>query len=296
MPNAALVAGRQTVIEGLSGGYDAFSATSHKLSTRTGTAPLENGTQITDHAVAAPIELTLEGIVSDLTVNGAGRAREAWSVILKAWKEVNTFRVVTPWVVYPEMIIKEINAPEAGFGFEFTLKLEEIQIVGREEQVPSFQALEPAAQRQPEIQLGTVANVAVPDIDEAMKNLLEDPELKTSNNPLDWYRDAVAKKNEFVGAIADSNLIQEAREISDIFGAEIFGDISEIDDINTFLNGLDAEVEEGIWTQEEADRQAEQAKRGIEYLTNKVNQNTEQENEMLVGYVENNYDPNQQLA
>ena len=291
MPNAALIAGRQTVIEGLEGGYDAFSDTSHKLRTRTGSAPLERGTSVTDHAVAEPIEVTLSGVVSDLTMNGEGRAREAWTTILKNWKEVNTFRVVTPFVVYPEMIIAEIDAPEAGFGFNFTLKMVEIQIVGREEQVPSFQALAPAKDRQPASTLGTVANVGESDIAMAVEDVKADPPLKRSNNPLDWLRDANNKANDLIGSLNDNTLISEARELNGILSAPIFQGVNQTIGLNSAIGRLDGEVGSGRYTLLQSQQAESQLRRAVDFAVAKTNQSNEQRNTMLIGYVENNVSP-----
>ncbi len=292
MPNAALIAGKQTVIQGLEGGYDAFSDTSHRLQTRTGTAPLESGAQITDHAVAQPIELTLSGVVSDLTVNGQGRAREAWGTILKNWKEVETFSVVTPWVVYPQMIIQELTAPESGFGFNFTLKLVEIQLVGQDDVVPSFQALAPAINRQPLQQFGTVANISPLNFDLAQQEFNDSPPLKASNNPLDWLKRTNEKVNNFIGALADNDLINRAREINDVFGTGILSKVTDMSGLNSFLEDLDSEVASGNYTRMQADEAIDQIGRAKDLITETVNDLNSRRKHDLNNFVDINYDPN----
>lgn len=311
MPNAALIVGKQTVIQGLEGAYDVLENTAHKLRTRTGSAPLENGAEITDHAVSEPIRMNLTGIVSDLTVNGEARAREAWEIIVGAQQSVQTFRIVTPWIVYPQMLIKDVDAHEEGFGIGFTIKLEEIQIVGREEAVPSFEALPPAKDRQPLRQFGTVANVANPNVSGRLANLRSSPILnpltitridtesilptinptpERSNNPLDWLKDVNDRATQFINALNDNDLINAARDINDVFQLPLVRQVVEIDELNDFLNGLDGRVAEGRYTQAQATQARMQISRAVKSLSSAANTLNERRKMGLIRFASENSD------
>ena len=69
MPNVALIPNAATKIDALTVFVDGFPDAVHKLSTGTGSEPLEDGREATDHAVARQDQLVLTGWVSDF--NGA---------------------------------------------------------------------------------------------------------------------------------------------------------------------------------------------------------------------------------
>ena len=81
MPNVALIPRAATRIGVLTAVVDGFPNTVHKLETLTGGEPIEDGRQVTDHAVAKEERLTLTGLVSDF--NGGNKPAEAWEAIRK---------------------------------------------------------------------------------------------------------------------------------------------------------------------------------------------------------------------
>ena len=289
MPNAALIAGKQTVIEGLESAYDAFSDTSHRLKTRTGTAPLESGSVITDHAVAAPIEVTLTGVVSDLHLNGDARPQEAWSALLKAWKEVNTFRVITPWIVYPEMLVMDVNARESGFGIDFEIKLQEIQLVGREEAVPSFEALAPAADRQPEETLGTIAEPPTPSVEEALEELETTEDLTEDRNALDWLEDMNDKADRLIGSVIDNDLVRDLREIDEILRAPIIRDVVDRSGLDSTLQNIDAFASRAGYSQFQRAEAIGGLKRARRFVDKKINRNNRKRIDNMSNYIGLNY-------
>ena len=128
MPNVALIPRAGTSIAELTAVVDGFPETAHKLETTTGGEPLEDGRNVTDHAIAREEQLTLTGWVSDF--NGGERPAEAWENIRRLHREVTTLEVVTEWGTYPEMIISRCNADPHGRGMRFRLELHQIIRVG----------------------------------------------------------------------------------------------------------------------------------------------------------------------
>ena len=61
MPNTPLIIRALTAVEGLVLVVDGYPHHQHKLSTRMGGEPLEDGREVTDHVVAAPTTVVLTG-------------------------------------------------------------------------------------------------------------------------------------------------------------------------------------------------------------------------------------------
>ena len=155
-PNIALIPGSETRIQPLIAVVDGFPHATHKLETSTGGEPLENGRQVTDHAVARQAKLTLTGWVSDF--KGAGRPRAAWEAIQRLHDSLTPIRVVTEWGTYPEMLIRRAEAPQRTRGMRFILELEELLRVGIiDTELPPEDLSGPAANRSGEVQRGRVA-------------------------------------------------------------------------------------------------------------------------------------------
>ena len=167
MPNALLLPVRdenlRTSIPALINVVHGYPRTGHKIGTDTGTAPLEDGATITDHAQARPDELNLIGWVSDLESTGPGAALDAWEAIRTLKRLANPVQVITGLGEYREMIVKEAEAEQRGRGMEFTMKLEEIQRVGV--QGTGIQATSgPAASRTEEVNRGYIRSLIRDDI------------------------------------------------------------------------------------------------------------------------------------
>ena len=135
---------------------DGYPGATHKLETTTGGEPLEDGRQVTDHAIARQARLVLEGWVTDF--NGGDRPLEAWSTIRRLQKTTTPFLVMTEWGVYPEMLIRRAEAPQTHRGLSFTLELEEVIRVGITlSDLPAPSLSGPAQGRSDEIDRGRIS-------------------------------------------------------------------------------------------------------------------------------------------
>ena len=124
MPNVPLIIRAQSLVEGLSFIVDGFQSHQHKLTTRTGGEPLENGREVTDHAIAAPTQVVLAGTVSSL--GGGGRPTAAFKTIALIHAKSEPVRVITQWATYPEMLITRCEPISSGLGMRFEMELTEI--------------------------------------------------------------------------------------------------------------------------------------------------------------------------
>ena len=134
MPNIAIIPERTTRIEPLHGFVDGFTTTEHKLRSQIGESPLESGATIADHAVAEPIELSIEGLVTDIgpdnTPYRPERVEEAWQKIVALQEGNEIVEVLTAWATYTEMIIESASARERGRGMSIQLRMRQIRRVG----------------------------------------------------------------------------------------------------------------------------------------------------------------------
>ena len=153
MPNAILLPRQidslRTKIPALINVVHGYPETEHKIGTNIGSAPLEEGAPVNDHASVKPTELTLSGWVSNLASSpspteevfeedaGGGTARGrnagliAWNAILFLHQEEEPVRVITGLQTYNEMMITECVARQRGIGgMTFQMKLKEVIRVG----------------------------------------------------------------------------------------------------------------------------------------------------------------------
>lgn len=137
MPNRPLIFRASTLVRGLVLYVDGYPGRVHRLVTRTGGQPVEDGRRITDHAVAEPRSLVLTGSVSDM--GGIQRPKEAWAAIEDLHQREEPVRVVTEWRTYPEMLIKRCEGTATGRGLRFEMEVEEVIRVSTTEEpsVPS---------------------------------------------------------------------------------------------------------------------------------------------------------------
>ena len=155
MPNIALLPSVATTIPVIQAVVDGWPDAVHRLETSTGNAPLEDGREVTDHAVARQAHLTLTGWVSNF--RGADRPRRAWLEITRIHKAVIPLRVITEWRVYNEMLIFRAEAPQKSRGLRFTLELREVIRVGiTDTELPPEELSGPAEGRSGEVQRGRV--------------------------------------------------------------------------------------------------------------------------------------------
>lgn len=103
---------------------DGFPERRHKLTTRMGGEPLEDGREVTDHVRAAPASITLQGSVSDM--HGGQLTTVAWQAIKALHKASEPVRVTTEWDTIAEMVIASAEAFTVGRGLEFEMELREI--------------------------------------------------------------------------------------------------------------------------------------------------------------------------
>lgn len=155
MPNVAIVPSAATRIPIIEGVVDGFPEAIHRLETSTGGEPLEDGRQVTDHAVARQAHLTLTGWVSNF--RGGDRPGRAWGTIQRLHRSVTPVRVITEWGVYDEMLIFRAEAPQTSRGLRFTLELREVLRVGvTDTELPEGELSGPATGRSGEVQRGRV--------------------------------------------------------------------------------------------------------------------------------------------
>lgn len=124
MPNSPLIVRAASLVQGLVLFVDGFPDHVHKLTTRIGGEPLEDGRDVTDHVVAAPQNIVLTGSVSDMV--GGQRTKRAWQAIEELHAKSEPVRVITEWGVKSEMIIARCEAQPVGRGMTFEMELREI--------------------------------------------------------------------------------------------------------------------------------------------------------------------------
>ena len=124
MPNSPLILRARSLVEPLALLVDGYPDRRHKLTSRTGSEPLEDGREATDHNVAQPVVLQLTGSVTDL--NGGQRPTAAWQAIERLWRDSEPVRVITEWQTYPEMIIGRCEGIPTGRGLRFEMEMREI--------------------------------------------------------------------------------------------------------------------------------------------------------------------------
>lgn len=156
MPNVAIHPSQVSTIEELRAVVDGFPEEIHRIRAETGDEPLETGAEVTDHAVAKPEQLELTGRVSDLTAQGASRPRACWDAIRELNRNATPVRAVTPWGVYEDMIILEVEAERQGRSMRFTMKLVQIIRVGLTDEEVGDEANGPAEDRTSEEKHGKV--------------------------------------------------------------------------------------------------------------------------------------------
>lgn len=165
MPNVALFPNRATRIAALEAVVDGFPQVRQSLRVATGGAPLETGARLTDHAVALPPTLELQGLVSnlkayvdtadaDFSLSPPNRGADAWRAFRRLANSVEPVEVVTPWESYPEMLIVDVNATDTGGGMRFTMRLESVLRVGIRALPIAASATGPAAERQSAVNRG----------------------------------------------------------------------------------------------------------------------------------------------
>ena len=156
MPNVPLIIRAASLVEGLAFTVDGFQSHQHKLTTITGGEPLEDGREVTDHAVARPTQLVLAGTVSNL--GGGGRPTAAYKSIASIHEKSEPVRVITEWATYPEMLITRCEPISSGLGMRFEMELTEILRVplAAGPTVPSGAMTGSAAGRSGEVSRGRV--------------------------------------------------------------------------------------------------------------------------------------------
>lgn len=165
MPNIALIPSRATRIPLLEAVVDGFPEVQHSLRVSTGGAPLETGARVTDHAVAMPPTLELQGLVSNMravaetadtafSLQRPDPGADAWNALKRLVDEVEPVEVITPWAVYAEMLIRDASAKDTSGGMSFSMRLESILRVGARALPIAASATGPAAERQSEVQRG----------------------------------------------------------------------------------------------------------------------------------------------
>lgn len=127
MPNEAFIVKAATTLIGDNGvllQHSGITRQQRGLSTRLGGEPLEDGAEITDHAIAAPKTFDLDFVLSDF--GGIQQVKERWAVLEAMADAAVTVRVLTETGVYPEMLIKRAESVETGRSMRVKLELREV--------------------------------------------------------------------------------------------------------------------------------------------------------------------------
>ena len=144
MPNQAVVISAATLVTGLVLEVDGWPQRRHQIGVRIGTEPLEDGSQITDHATREPDVVRLTGIVG--TLGGAQRPTTAWETLRRlAGPPPTVVEVITEWGNYPEALILAVAGDTTGRDLTFALTVQEIVRVAAPVQVPELSAAARAA-------------------------------------------------------------------------------------------------------------------------------------------------------
>ena len=123
-------------IEPLIGVVDGFYASDHEVRVRTTGYPVESGATLTDHAVREPIQLKLQGWVSDIMAAreverpiNSGRSARAWDDLVQLADAKEPLTVNTQIGTYRNMLITKIQTPldrTTSRALRFTMELQEI--------------------------------------------------------------------------------------------------------------------------------------------------------------------------
>ena len=120
-------------IEPLSHVVHLYTQTEHKLVSFITDVPVETGAAVNDHISGRPIELSMQGAVSDLYGvpaappgpragppsgighnQGRSNADLAWAALRSLHRTGELFKVITPWSIYDNMAMVECSARQAG--------------------------------------------------------------------------------------------------------------------------------------------------------------------------------------
>ncbi len=135
-----------TSIVGLNG-IDLYSSEDHTSTVSKTSLPLEDGSNITDHAVIDPDKITLAGLVSNvsnifngipLVIGGLSivnntKSRDGWAILVAAKEARQPLTVVTSLKVYTNMLITSLKTTvnvKTGTNLYFTLDLGQVRFVG----------------------------------------------------------------------------------------------------------------------------------------------------------------------
>ena len=125
--NSALIFGANNVIVGLDQVVDGYTGVQHRLRTRIGNEPIQEGTSISDHAESEPDVVALIGWVSNF--NGINRPVEAFGHLRRIMKALTIVTVITEWHTYRSAIIIRADASTRGRGMRLELEIQEVRFV-----------------------------------------------------------------------------------------------------------------------------------------------------------------------
>ena len=157
MPNVAIIPQANPRVPALSAVIDGWPHLKRRLETSTGGAPLEDGAEVTDHAVAREEILTLTGFVSNFRDNSGRRADEAYSTLRRLHRAVTPLIIICPWATYDQMLIHRVDDENLGLGSRFTIQFKEVLRVGlRPNEITNDKASGPAKRRSSQVERGRV--------------------------------------------------------------------------------------------------------------------------------------------
>lgn len=129
MPNIPLFPRQNVRIAELANDVPGFYETALSFEAHVGTEPLEDGSNVNDHAVANRFTLSLRGVLSDLSTQTTP-VKDAIARIDELFRNATPVTVTTPLQDFPEMIIARFHARQQGRGVEFDMTLIKVIRVG----------------------------------------------------------------------------------------------------------------------------------------------------------------------
>lgn len=126
---------RRAEIQGIT--LDATLQETHSRSSTISLYPVESGTNITDHIVSDPEELTVQGFITDTPIEGGinNRSQDVFNQLNELMDRREPITVVSGLKVYESMAIRNLNIPRdrsTGRTLVFTIDLMRIRIAGQE--------------------------------------------------------------------------------------------------------------------------------------------------------------------
>lgn len=136
--------------------------------------PIEDGSVVSDHIVAEPLSITIEGFISNTPVgqDPGNYAQETFNELYSMWQDKQLVDVEALYVTYKNMCITSIAIPrnaQTGQAIHFTCQLTQIKVVSNSADNADIFASAVLDQASPSKSLGQRVTSEVPSV---IKNLV----------------------------------------------------------------------------------------------------------------------------